>query len=254
MSSETSKHDHSTTDGPGGSHLSRMGQASSTSDPGVGVNFWDTASRTPQVTRIIDVAQHLEPSVLEGESHILDVTQLDSPSIGTGDPVSFQFLSLIEAADLLLTFCMRLNPMIALFDPTVHTLTVLREYPFLFTAILAVTAKFVRKDLHRPLLSHADLLLNRALSSGQCNIAVIKALIILVFWKDPRDKTAWLRIGIALRLSYQLGLHVPRSSPLPEDAKQAIDIRDGERTWFLTITESQYQNASPHELLLQAKC
>ncbi|WVF69433.1 hypothetical protein IAT40_004210 [Kwoniella sp. CBS 6097] len=218
-------------------HISPMTEATPTSRAGVGGAASEIGAREPLVTRILDVAQHLEPPVLGSDDHLGDTSSRETQFIGAGDPVFFQFLSLIEAADLLLTFCTRLNPMIALFDPNVHTLTVLRESPFLFTAILTVTAKFTRKDLYRPLLSHADLLLNRALFSGQCSIPVIKALIILVFWKDPRDKTAWLRIGIALRLSYQLGLHVPRTSPLPDDdiLAQSSETEKGPGSTFRNV-------------------
>lgn len=58
-------------------------------------------------------------------------------------------------------------------------------------------------------------------------MAIIKSLLILVFWKDPVDKSAWIKIGTAIRLGYQLGLHISASRK-GEDA----ETRDARRTWF----------------------
>jgi hypothetical protein len=94
------------------------------------------------------------------------------------------------------------------------------------TSILTASAKFFRPNLYRHLLSHAQMLLNRETSAGSCNIAIIKSLLIVVFWKDPTDKSASIKIGIACRLGFQLGLHLD-----PGKGGDDAESRDATRTW-----------------------
>lgn len=74
------------------------------------------------------------------------------------------------------------------------------------------------------------MLVNRETSAGACDMAVIKSLLILVFWKDPVDKSAWIKIGMAIRLGYQLGLHLA-----PARRGDDAEARDARRTWFCEL-------------------
>lgn len=72
--------------------------------------------------------------------------------------------------------------------------------------------------------------------------------MISVFWKAPTDTSAWVKLGLAIRLAYQLRLHQPRKrDPLPPDmaesrkvvvsvgvcpTKTVLIVQDGERTWM----------------------
>jgi hypothetical protein len=87
----------------------------------------------------------------------------------------------------------------------------------LFTAILAAASRFFLRELHSPLLAHAQTLLNRATSVGECETGIIQALLILVYWKSPTDRTAWLKIGMSVRMGYQLGWHEVKPRTLPSD-------------------------------------
>nr|XP_018263396.1 uncharacterized protein I303_04890 [Kwoniella dejecticola CBS 10117]OBR85554.1 hypothetical protein I303_04890 [Kwoniella dejecticola CBS 10117] len=111
----------------------------------------------------------------------------------------------------------------------------------LLSSVLAVSAKFFRIDLSDVLMSHAQISLQRAIFAGECSISLIKALIVLVFWKDPADKSAWTKIGIALRLSYQLSLHeISCSTVTEQDYEQK---RDGQRTWYcLSCMDRSYSD------------
>lgn len=106
------------------------------------------------------------------------------------------------------------------------------QYPVLSTAILSVASKFFRKDLYPSLLSHAEVLVQRAMATGEPSLPLIKALLILVFWKPPSDKTAWLKTGIAMRLGYQLGLNRQGETRPSEVVSAKHDERDRQRTWF----------------------
>ena len=116
----------------------------------------------------------------------------------------------------------------------VHTLRQLRESStILLTAILAASAKFFHRTIRPALLSHAQTILNRSLLVGECSTGIIQALLLLSAWKEPTDKSSWVKMGIAIRLGYQLGLHIPRTGPLPVDAHQARLLIDSERTWIV---------------------
>ena len=95
-------------------------------------------------------------------------------------------------------------------------------------------AKFFRPRLHLPLLTHTRTLVNRATSTGnKCDLGMVQALALMVAWKEPSDPTSGVKLAIAIRLGYQLGLHIARTTPLPEDVHEARVIADGERTWFI---------------------
>lgn len=121
--------------------------------------------------------------------------------------------------------------------------------PILLTAILAASSKFFRPQYQRNLLEYAHVLLNRLLNSGVCNIDIIQALLVLVCFKAPVDRSAWVKIGTAIRLGYQHGWYQRKSRVLPADPYEArrvlvsffVEIetqqysprwQDPERTWY----------------------
>lgn len=78
----------------------------------------------------------------------------------------------------------------------------------LLTAVLAAASKFFhRTEVYRALLDHAQVLTNRAVAEGHCEIGMIQCLMVLSHFKETRDRTAWIKIGMALRFAYQNGLH-----------------------------------------------
>ena len=126
-----------------------------------------------------------------------------------------------------------------------------RTSTVLFTSILAVSAKFFRPDIYQTLLLAAQQLVVRGTGEGtHVHIGLVQACLLLVYWKQPTDSSAWIRTGeplpvfrasespllsvsftsgFALRAAYQLGLHVKRMSPLPSDETEARLILDRER-------------------------
>jgi len=107
----------------------------------------------------------------------------------------------------------------------VHTLQYLRSTStILFTTVLASVSRFFRKDLHPLLLSHAQTILDRALTSGAADIGIVQSLMISTYWKAPADTSAWRKIGMAIRMGYQFYWHVVRRSALPEDERAARQI------------------------------
>jgi hypothetical protein len=107
-------------------------------------------------------------------------------------------------------------------DDTVHTLSYMRQHTVvLLSAVLAATSKLFRKDLCPGLLAHANTILDRALLRGVTHISLMQSLMILTYTKAPADTSAWRRIGMAIRMGYQMHLHVPRNTPLPDDENAA---------------------------------
>ena len=109
-----------------------------------------------------------------------------------------------------------------------HTLEYLRQTStILLSAVLAASSKTYRRDLCSQLLTHANVLLDRALLRGVTHISLMQSLMILVYTKAPADTSAWRRIGMAIRMGYQMYCHIPRDTPLPADEYEARIILVG---------------------------
>ncbi|GMK56769.1 hypothetical protein CspeluHIS016_0306090 [Cutaneotrichosporon spelunceum] len=123
--------------------------------------------------------------------------------------------------------------MTATLDPHLYTLPYLfMSSPILLSSILAIAAKFFRIPLYQPLLAHANKVIDRAVGLGHCDIGLIQSLVLIVCWANPTDSSSWLKLGIGIRLGYQLGLHLPRNCPLPGSELEARKIANHERTWY----------------------
>ncbi|KAM0753993.1 hypothetical protein T439DRAFT_353737 [Meredithblackwellia eburnea MCA 4105] len=160
------------------------------------------------------------------------------------DPVDMHILGMFEADQLFANFHQHLNIHIKILDRYLHTAMYTRTAStVLFTAILAASAKFFRRDLYSNLLSHAQQLVGRAMIETLSCVEVIQAICILVYWKEPHDTSAWMRVGWVTRLGYQLRLHALRETPLPSDNElEARKIMDRERTWLtLVCFDSSYR-------------
>ncbi|KPV73422.1 uncharacterized protein RHOBADRAFT_55167 [Rhodotorula graminis WP1] len=152
------------------------------------------------------------------------------------DVVDLGILTLAEAESLFAFFFGELNRYIILFDKYLHTLAFVRSTStVLFAALLAVSAKFARPDLYPPLLANAQQLIGRGIVEARASVGLIQAILTLIYWKPPTDMSAWLRVGVAIRMALQLDLNVGRNGPLPADEHEARLILDIERTWHVLI-------------------
>ncbi|WVR07895.1 hypothetical protein IAU60_004938 [Kwoniella sp. DSM 27419] len=199
---------------------------------------------TPKQHRDLDLSEYLDPADKALQVDTSDpffviparasrCERSGSPSaVNRDDPVNLMILSEIEALAMVQLFHDRLNPLVAVLDPKLHTLAYLRNTStVLFSTVLALASRFGRSDLHPLLLSHAQTLLDRAITSGLAEVGVVQTIMILTYWKAPADTSAWRKIGIALRIGYQLYWHVPRTQRLPDDEMAARKILNVERTW-----------------------
>jgi len=149
------------------------------------------------------------------------------------DPIDMHILSEWDATQLFDHYHKSMNAFIILLDPFLHKVDYVRSTSaVLFTSILAVSAKFIRPDLYKPLLMSAKQLVGRGIIDGKVSVALVQSILLQVYWKEPDDCSAWLRVGEAIRMGYQLHLHTYRTTPLPGDEFEARLLLDRERTWI----------------------
>lgn len=102
-----------------------------------------------------------------------------------------------------------MNGFIILLDPYLHKVDYVRKTStVLFTSILAVSAKFIRTDLYPSLLMSAKQLVGRGFIDGKVSVGLIQSVLLQVYWKEPEDRSAWLRIGLAVRIGALSGLKI----------------------------------------------
>lgn len=112
---------------------------------------------------------------------------------------------------------------LALISTLVHTLDRVRsESPCLLSSMVAATSKFFRPDLHRTLMDHSLAIISRAVAAGACDTGLVQSLMIHVYWKAPTDRTAWMKLGMALRMAYQLRWHETQAR---QDGLEEVDLR-----------------------------
>lgn len=103
--------------------------------------------------------------------------------------------------------------LLTLFLCSVHTTRYLRRTStVLFTSILAASARFYRKDLHPVLLSHAQTILDRAVTAGATDIGMVQSLMILTYWKVSQS--------LPDHCLYPTRADPLRSSQIPKEASQ----------------------------------
>jgi hypothetical protein len=66
-----------------------------------------------------------------------------------------------------------------------------------------------------------------------CNLDHIQALSILSFWKESGDTTSWRKIGRAIRMAFELDIHISHLKKT-NDPDEVInrEIMNRQRTWM----------------------
>ena len=76
----------------------------------------------------------------------------------------------------------------------------------LLSAICYASSKFFLKPLTDKLWTHCRGVLGRAVVDSECTLELVQMICVLVFWKKPTDRNAWLDVGIAVRMAQRLNL------------------------------------------------
>lgn len=161
-----------------------------------------------------------------------------SPPGRPEDPIEMGILSLSIAKSLFENFILVLNPYISQLDPHLHTFFYVRQKsPFLFTAVLAMSAKAFNPIVYNALYDHAQHLYTEVFRNGLKSTEIVQAILILTYWKQPQDTRAWTSIGYAIRMCMDMGWHklapYSTSSRLTMGEARRREIRNIERTWYV---------------------
>nr|XP_018259519.1 uncharacterized protein I303_07587 [Kwoniella dejecticola CBS 10117]OBR81677.1 hypothetical protein I303_07587 [Kwoniella dejecticola CBS 10117] len=164
-------------------------------------------------------------------------TSRGSPREKRGDVVSRGIISLDMARKLFDFFFQALNPIILLFDPYLHTFDYVRaKSSFLFTTILASSARFIAPSISRLLARIVAEYSVQAIFGGRKTVETVQGWMMVYFWKPPKDKRAWTYVGLVCRTATEIGL----DHTLVEDEVGATDLQKRERrncvrTWMLAF-------------------
>ncbi|KAH8548974.1 hypothetical protein BGW37DRAFT_504532 [Umbelopsis sp. PMI_123] len=139
-----------------------------------------------------------------------------------------------EAKRLFEFFFRELNTMIALLDPHLHTIPyAMKNYPLVFSCVIAVSARFSRPDLFPACNDICNRLLSLAAVEDLCSLDHVQSLSILSFWKESSDTTDWRKIGRAIRMAFELNLHTAHlKATNSSDEIVNREIMNRQRTWM----------------------
>lgn len=153
------------------------------------------------------------------------------------DPVEMNILGLAMARTLFENFIEFLNPYISQLDPRLHTFDYVRKSSFLFTTVLAVSAKTFSPAVYNALYEHAQDLYTESFRNGSKSTEIVQAILILTYWKQPQDTRAWTSVGYAIRMCMDMGWHkltaYSAASRANADETKRREVRNIERTWLV---------------------
>ncbi|EJT98211.1 hypothetical protein DACRYDRAFT_71277 [Dacryopinax primogenitus] len=142
-----------------------------------------------------------------------------------------------EVRKLFSIFYDRLNPVLAIFDPAIHTPAhVYGRCPFLFTVVCAIASRYYRDRpelyqiaMHLARTSAATSLINRWKSLEICQAYILMSVYSLPAKRWEEDRS-WLYLGLAIRMATDLNLHVPVTTKAPDEVTER-EILNRYRTW-----------------------
>ncbi|KAF9525684.1 hypothetical protein CPB83DRAFT_896852 [Crepidotus variabilis] len=143
-----------------------------------------------------------------------------------------------EAEALFKIYFDDMNLSLSLLDPVLYTAqrTLFRS-PFLFTVICAIASRFytARLDLYPQAMHYAQLAAGTALISGNKNVEMCQAYILLSLYPVParkwEDQRSWLYLGLAIRAATDLNLHLPTTAK-PLNENHAREMLNRTRVWL----------------------
>ncbi|ORY25524.1 hypothetical protein BCR39DRAFT_285759 [Naematelia encephala] len=186
----------------------------------------DSRSPTPELSRDDVKPQNPQAGVFS-DSGSAGMSAMPDMS----NPVELGLLSEAEAMFLFQQFMDRMAPFAYMFDDAYHNYQFVRRSAVLLSATTAVMARFLRPDLFDLLREHTELLISRQFRSGALDLQAIQASLVLAFWKTPKDESAPLKMGLAVRAACLLHLKDHVLEPNTLDSLATREKLDRERTW-----------------------
>ncbi|KAH8827808.1 hypothetical protein DL96DRAFT_1600439 [Flagelloscypha sp. PMI_526] len=161
----------------------------------------------------------------------------DTGTTQLGDPITQGLVTMDLAQHLFSFFMDKLNSLVLLFDPSLHTFEYVRtKSAFLFTAILSSAAKFFSPSVQPQLAQLTSTHSLQAILAPRRTIEIIQGWMLIYFWKNVRDNHAWTYAGLACRMGVELGLDcTPVDDPPNSTEFQRRELRNRRRTWMLAF-------------------
>ncbi|KAJ1019946.1 hypothetical protein NDA16_004227 [Ustilago loliicola] len=160
------------------------------------------------------------------------------------DPVELGLVELKELERLFDIFFARINPVLDLFDPFLHSVAFVRmRSAFLTTVISGMAARFSDTPQDAKLAATLDKhwqekLLPMILLGGYKSVEISQAFLILTTYSRPTnrlvDDRSWQYLGFAIRTATEVGVNrkVTPSENLLGNEQVARRVRNRERLWF----------------------
>jgi len=160
------------------------------------------------------------------------------------DPVELRLVELKELERLFDIFFARINPVLDLFDPFLHSVAFVRmRSAFLTTVIAGMAARFSDTPQDAQLATVLDKhwqekLLPMILLGGYKSVEISQAFLILTTYSRPTnrlvDDRSWQYLGFAIRTATEVGVNrkVTPSVNLLGNEQVARRVRNRERLWF----------------------
>ncbi|KAG8704585.1 hypothetical protein FRC08_002160 [Ceratobasidium sp. 394] len=133
----------------------------------------------------------------------------------------------------------RIDAVIAIIDPTIHTVAgVKARCPFLFTVICAIASRYwvERPELYTVLMHHAKSAAATAITDGWKSLEVCQAYLLLSVYPQParswEEDRAWLYLGCAIRLAMDLNLYKQGARKFVNEAHER-EVLNRTRTWLI---------------------
>lgn len=99
----------------------------------------------------------------------------------------------------------------------------MRESNALFNSIMFVATRFLYPgETSDVIWEMAENAINKHLKSGSVDITIVQALLVLVQWKRPNDKTAYIKLGTAVRLSWQMRIDFTNKRSLERTVAERV--------------------------------
>ncbi|PWN48844.1 hypothetical protein IE53DRAFT_412032 [Violaceomyces palustris] len=161
------------------------------------------------------------------------------------DPVEVGLVELKEVEKLFDIFFARINPILDLFDPFLHSVAYVRaRSAFLTTVISSMAARFSDTPRDAEIASTLDKhwqdnILPLILLGGYKSVEISQAFLILTTYHKPTnrlvDDRSWQFLGFAIRTATEVGVNrkvTPSSVSTMYNEQVCRRVRNRERLWF----------------------
>ncbi|EJD40885.1 hypothetical protein AURDEDRAFT_115753 [Auricularia subglabra TFB-10046 SS5] len=144
-----------------------------------------------------------------------------------------------EVDELFQIFFERLNVVLTILDPVLHTpASTFARCPFLFTIVCATAARYYAKkpELYAIAMHFAKEAAAQSLTQGFKSVELCQAYIIMATYAVPAKKWEedrnWLYIGLAIRIATDLNLHLPTTNPSTNELQERERL-NRTRVWLI---------------------